>query len=61
MIGWFAWCNVRPMLILCANHCRGGSLSSDTGEAPEAVLYPARVSSLSDTELDALVAEAVLN
>ncbi len=37
----------------------GGSLSSAAGEAPKAVLYPARVSSLSDTELDALVAEAV--
>lgn len=28
---------------------------------PEAVLYPARVSSLSDAELDALVAEAVVD
>jgi hypothetical protein len=30
-------------------------------EAPEAVLYPARVSSLSEAELDALVAEAVVD
>jgi len=35
----------------------GGSLSSAAGGAPEAVLYPARVSSLSD----ALVAEAVVD
>ncbi|GGN28880.1 hypothetical protein FHR83_007924 [Actinoplanes campanulatus] len=39
----------------------GGSLSSAAGEAPEAVHYPARVSSLSDTELDALVAEVVVD
>jgi hypothetical protein len=39
----------------------GGSLSSAAGEAPAAVLYPARVSSLSDAELDALVAEAVVD
>jgi hypothetical protein len=39
----------------------GGSLSSGAGGAPEAVLYPARVSSLSDAELDALVAEAVVD
>lgn len=39
----------------------GGSLSSAAGEAPEAVLYPARVSSLSDTEIDSLVAEAVVD
>ena len=39
----------------------GGSLSSAAGEAPEAVLYPARVPSLSDAELDALVAEAVVD
>jgi hypothetical protein len=31
------------------------------GEAPVAVLYPARVSSLSDAELDALVAGAVVD
>ena len=31
------------------------------GEALEAVLYPARVSSLSGTELDALAAEAVVD
>ena len=40
---------------------RGGSLSSAAGEVPKAVLYPARVSSLSDAELDALVAEAVVD
>lgn len=39
----------------------GGSLASAAGEAPEAVLYPARVSLLSDAELDALVAEAVVD
>jgi hypothetical protein len=39
----------------------GGSPSSAVGGAPEAVLYPARVSSLSDAELDALVAEAVVD
>jgi hypothetical protein len=39
----------------------GGSLSSAASEAPEAVLYPARVSSLSDAELDALVTEAVVD
>lgn len=39
----------------------GGLLSSAAGEAPEAVLHPSRVSSLSDTELDALVAEAVVD
>ncbi|WP_239080496.1 calcium-binding protein [Paractinoplanes brasiliensis] len=39
----------------------GGSLSSAAGEVPEAVLYSARVSSLSDTELDALAGEPVVD
>lgn len=39
----------------------GRSLSAAVGGGPEAVLYPARVSSLSDAELDALVAEAVVD
>ncbi|MBB2941933.1 hypothetical protein FB565_001637 [Actinoplanes lutulentus] len=39
----------------------GGWLSSVAGAALEAVLYPARVSSLSGTELDALVAEVVVD
>jgi hypothetical protein len=38
-----------------------GSLPSAAGEAREAVLYPARVSSHSDAEIDALVAEAVVD
>ncbi|MDI6097243.1 hypothetical protein QLQ12_01290 [Actinoplanes sp. NEAU-A12] len=38
-----------------------GSLSSAAGEAPKVVLCPARVPSLSDAELDALVAEAVVD
>jgi hypothetical protein len=36
-------------------------LLAAAGEAPDAVFYPARVSSLSDAELDALVAEAVVD
>jgi hypothetical protein len=44
---WFAWCIVRPTLILHANRCP--------------VVRCRRVSSLSDTELDALVAEAVVD
>jgi hypothetical protein len=52
----------RPARVdLVREPLQGGSLPSDTGETLKAVLYPARVSSLSDTELDALVAEAVLN
>jgi hypothetical protein len=39
----------------------GCSLSSAAGGAPEAVLYPARVFSLSDAELDASLAEAVVD
>lgn len=50
-----------PHVDLACEPQAGGSLSSAVGEAPESVLYPARVSSLSDAELDALVAEAVVD
>jgi hypothetical protein len=45
----------------CMRTMAGGSLPSAAGEAPVAVLCPARVSSLRDAELDALVAEAVVD
>jgi hypothetical protein len=40
---------------------RISSLLSAADEAPDAFLYPARVPSLNDAELDALVAEAVVD
>jgi hypothetical protein len=50
-----------PHADLACEQQPGGSPSSAAGGAPDAVLYPARVSSLSDAELDALVAEAVVD
>jgi hypothetical protein len=46
---------------LYACHRSGGSVLSAAYEKPDAPLYPAGVSSLSDAELDALVAEAVVD